>query len=77
MVLRVSTAEALEFDLSIDGLTDMQQSLWEIMAGNMLGTLICCALLGVTVFLEKKFQCIGGKKLHELADKQERLHDDL
>lgn len=77
VVLRVSTAEALEFDLSIDGLTDMQQSLWEIMAGNMLGTLICCALLGVTVFLEKKFQCIGGEKLHELADKQERLHEDL
>lgn len=76
-VLRVSTAEALELDLSMDGLMDMQQSLWEIMAGNILGTLICCALLGVAVFLEKKFQCVGGEELHRLADKQEQLHQDL
>ena len=80
MLLRVVTAdyEGLEVpELSLDGLMDMQQSLWEIIFGNILGTIICCVLVGLLLYLEKKYECIGGEQLHDLADKQHELHDDL
>eukprot|EP01043_Picozoa_sp_COSAG02_P074045 COSAG02_NODE_14651_length_1251_cov_1.376736_1_plen_286_part_00 len=80
MMVRVVTPEYHdedEMDLSLDGLMDMQQSLWEIMVGNLLGTLICCALLGLVIFLEKKYQCIGSEGIHSMVEMQHQLHEDL
>jgi hypothetical protein len=79
MLVRVITADyvAFELDLSLEGLMDVQQSLWEIVIGNLLGTLICCVASGILIALEKEFKCIGGTELHDMIDKQHQLHDDL
>ena len=79
MMVRVVTAkyQEKEFDLSFDGLMDVQQSIWEIVIGNLLGTFICCAMMGLFMYLEQKYQCIGSEKIHSMMDKQHQLHDDL
>lgn len=77
MVVRVVTSEYQEkdeADLSLEGL---QQSLWEIMFGNFFGTLICCALVGLAIYLEKKYQCIGSEGIHNIVEMQHQLHEDL
>lgn len=79
LTVRVITAEyeKVELDLSLNGLMDLQQNIWEIMLGNLIGTLLCCFVMGLLAYLEKKFKCIGGKQLHEISEMQNQLHDDL
>lgn len=79
MIVRVVTADyvASNVDFSLEGLQDIQQNIWEIVAGNLIGTLICCILSGIAVALEKQFQCIGGKQMHDMLEQQQQLHEDL
>lgn len=43
----------------------------------MLGMLFCTVAAALTVYLEKKYQCVGGEAIHEMVDRQTELQDQL
>lgn len=77
MLLRVSTAKYVPPDDPFANLEDLRQGLWSTIGGNVLGMLFFAFVAVLVVYLEKKFQCVGGAKIHELMEQQGRLQAEL
>ena len=55
----------------------LRQGIWSTVGGNLLGMLFCTVAAALTVYLEKKYQCVGGEAIHEMVDRQTALQDQL
>lgn len=79
VLLRVRTDESftIDFDDPLANLDDMKAGIWSTVGGNILGLFFCTIFTCVTLYLEKKFKCIGSEKIHEMIDKQQRLQGEL
>jgi hypothetical protein len=87
MVVRISrgtgAADDLESDPSspfeIQGLEDLTggMDIWGVVGGNLLTWLFGCTFFGIVVALEKKYQCVGGDKIHEMVEQHHYLQGEL
>jgi len=79
LLLRVSTAKYVEsqMDDPFANIDDLKQGIWSTVGGNLLGMLFCVMGTAVIVFLEKRYKCIGGAKIHEMVEQQHKLQNEL
>ena len=79
LLLRVSTAKYVEsqMDDPFANIDDLKQGIWSTVGGNLLGMLFCVMGTAVIIFLEKRFKCIGGAKIHEMVEQQHKLQNEL
>jgi hypothetical protein len=80
MVLRVSTDYYIppgSLDDPFANIDELKQGIWSTVGGNLLGMLFCAVSVSLIVYLEQKYQCIGGEKIHELLDQQSKLQGEL
>lgn len=83
MVLRVSRADEGASDapepFEIAGLSDLTEGMdvWGVVGGNMLTWVFGCVFFGIVVALEKRYQCIGGEKIHEMVEQHHYLQKEL
>ena len=65
------------FDDPFANMDNLRQGIWSTVGGNLLGMLFCSVAVGLTIYLEKKFQCVGGEAIHEMVDRQAELQGQL
>ena len=77
MLLRVSTAKYVPLDDPFANLEELRQGLWGTVGGNVLGMLFFTFIAVLIIYLEKKFQCVGGEKIHALVEQQGKMQEEL
>lgn len=72
-------ADSASSPFEIDGLEDLTggMDVWGVIGGNLLTWVFGCAFFSVVVVLEKKYQCIGGEKIHEMVEQHRYLQKEL
>ena len=80
MVLRVST-ETYRPPTSLDdpfaNIDELKQGLWSTIGGNLLGMFLLTFSVCLVIYLERRYQCVGGEQIHAMVEQHHRLQADL
>ena len=73
--------------VDLEDLQNLHQRLADIIFANFLTMLVCCVcvlrlsaftcIIYMYIYVEKKYMCIGGEKIHILVDQQHQLTADV